>query len=84
MLRRRTPKHPKRLFAADSALLRQKFAADFHLSGGPADVPSVSDAYREWLRDHGIEPESGQMTVAGLAFFKACVEESDSARAHGR
>lgn len=80
MLRHRTRKHPKRLFAADSALLREKFAGDAQLSGGAADVPSVSDTYRECLRNHGIEPESGQMTDGGLAFFKACLEESDSAR----
>jgi len=54
------------------------------LSGGAAAVPSVVDAYRDWLHNHGIEPESGQMTDAGLAFFKACLEEDDSARAAQR
>ncbi|MFZ0889033.1 MAG: hypothetical protein WA005_11315 [Candidatus Binataceae bacterium] len=81
MFRRHTPKHPKRLFAADSALLREKFPGDFQLSGGPADVPSVPDAYREWLRSHGIDPESGKMTEAGLAFFKACLDKKDSTQA---
>lgn len=77
---RRNPKHPKRLFAADILLLRARFADEFHLSRGAADVPSRLAAYREWLRDRGIEPETGHMSTAGLAFFKTCLEKKNSIR----
>jgi hypothetical protein len=76
----RSPKHPKRPFAADTPLLRACFADEFHLSHGAADVPSRLAAYREWLRDCGIEPETGRMTTTGLAFFKSCLEKKNSTR----
>ncbi len=76
----RSPKHPKRLFAADTPLLRRRFADEFHLSSGTFDVPSRLAAYQEWLRERGIEPETGHMTTAGLAFFKACLEKKNSTR----
>ncbi len=69
----RTIKHPKRLCAADTPLLRARFAEDLHLSHGAADVPSQLAVYREWLCERGIEPETGRMTAAGLAFFKDCL-----------
>jgi hypothetical protein len=84
MLRHRTPKHPKRLFAGDSPLLRKKFAREFQLSGGPAEVTCVPESYREWLLNHGIEPENGHMTEAGLAFFKVCVEDTELTRSRKR
>ncbi len=77
---RRSLKHPKRLFAADTTLLRARFADEFHLSRSAAEVPSRLAAYREWLRERGIEPETGHMTTAGLAFFKACLEQTNSTR----
>ena len=78
MIQRRTPKHPKRLFAADTALLREAFANELHLGHGAAGVPSVSGAYREWLSSHGIEPDTGHMTEEGLAFFRTCLEKKSS------
>jgi hypothetical protein len=77
---RRNPKHPKRLFAADTPLLRARFAEETHLAGGAVDVPSRLTAYREWLRERGIDPETGRMTTAGLAFFKVCLDEKNSTR----
>jgi hypothetical protein len=40
--RTRSPKHPKRLFAADTPLLRaRRFADEFHLSRGAPTLPRV-------------------------------------------
>ena len=75
---RRTHNHPKRLCAADSSLLRERFAEALHLRHGAADVPLHLAAYREWLCERGIEPETGRMTAAGLAFFKDCLDKKNS------
>ena len=46
-----------------------------------AQVSRYADLYRAWLSRHGIDPDTGRMTEAGLALFKACIEGASLRRA---
>ncbi len=45
--------------------------------------PGTTRVYVEWLRERGIEPETGKMTDEGLAFFKELLD-ADNDRRKGR
>jgi hypothetical protein len=78
------PKKPPRP-AGDNPLLRRAFDRDLR-SDVFADPDFLSDAhpsrqsrvYREWLRHHGINPDTGAMTAAGIAFFTTLIEEQNA------
>ena len=77
--RRLNQKRPKRL-PGDTPLLRDRFMQDFDFPPGsihryPRWSEGVFDTYYEWLREKGIDPETGRMTLEGLAFFKQLLED---------
>jgi hypothetical protein len=75
----------KRLCAADTPLLRARFTREFALDRNSTYRSAFWERYEQWLREHGVEPETGRMTKSGLAFFRSCVEDNDrSKRFHQR
>jgi hypothetical protein len=81
--RRSREVHP---FPGDNPLLRRNFELNqgvpFYELERPYAVPHfrarVDALYHEWLRSKGIDPETGKMTVAGLAFFRTLVEDENA------
>ncbi len=71
---------PKRL-PGDNPLLRRAYAdalADALVSPEHGslteDFPlNIGQDYRAWLDEHGIDPDTGKMTLEGLAFFEQLV-----------
>lgn len=44
-----------------------------HLTAGLTTLTSTGRLFfRSWLRRHGIDPDTGRMTVEGLRFFGEC------------
>jgi hypothetical protein len=69
------PSHPfrrryKRPFRGDVAILRQRFRQESQ-SAEEIDLA----AYRLWLSEKGIDPDTGRMTPSGLAFFQDCLTQ---------
>jgi hypothetical protein len=46
--------------------------------------PGVLADYAHWLRTRGIDPDTGKMTAAGIAFFKSLLDEDRSAKSRRR
>ena len=42
------------------------------------DGTSLAYDYHGWLRSKGIDPDSGKMTLAGLAFFDELLAEQNT------
>ncbi len=79
---------PKRL-AGDNPTLRAAFDLEMRLrmfnldvaTNGASillDIPRDDRAYADWLREHGIDPETGKMTPHGLAFFEQLLTEQNA------
>ena len=68
----RRPKKPPRL-AGDNPLLRAAYHTEIN-----AFPPRTTFPYPDWLHTHGIDPETGNWTERGLAFFKALLEEQNA------
>jgi hypothetical protein len=64
---------------ADHPLLRDAFLREHcpRHTPHPAYWHTRGTFYCHWLRDHGVDPETGKMTDAGLAFFKQLLAEED-------
>jgi hypothetical protein len=41
------------------------------------DLNSFGETYRAWLTEKGIDPDTGRMTMAGLAFFEELVAQDN-------
>ena len=92
--RRPKPKPPKRL-PGDKEILRRRYAREMaeHVimeDGDPGigpddaiEVQSTYEEYLEWLRSKGIDPETGRMTLDGLAFFKESLDAERLAKPKG-
>jgi hypothetical protein len=89
MLRRRLnePRKPKRLhLPGDNPLLRRAFERELGLPLYELErrynvvqfQVNLNHAYHEWLRAHGIDPDTGKMTDAGVAFFKMLIDEQNA------
>ena len=64
----------RRLCSADNRWFRARFAEDVLRC---QDITAVSEhvkVYRTWLRSRGVDPATGRMTEAGLAFFRTCLD----------
>lgn len=84
LYRRSQPRHPKRL-QGDNELLRRRYAqemAQLMAESGPPPAPEIPadesypihEHYSRWLRDKGIDPDTGRMTLDGFAFFKEVLD----------
>ncbi len=61
------------------ALFRDRYEAELHA----AELDMAAD-FESWLREHGIEPTTGKMTDAGVAFFKELLDADNERRARMR
>jgi hypothetical protein len=72
MLHRRQARLP-----GDNPLLRRAFARERDLGAEPFHrhfPAALRPDYEGWLCQRGIEPQTGRMTPAGLAFFKSLLD----------
>ncbi len=76
---------PKRL-PGDKPLLRRAFEEEMYDEAKARDPeviavimngPYRDRRYRQWLLEHGIDPDTGKMTLEGLAFFEQLVVEQN-------
>lgn len=67
------PKNPFVVIAAELGHLVDSRAPD-------KVTPIGRHFFRSWLRHHGIDPDTGRMTVDGLAFFQACLDSGHDQR----
>jgi hypothetical protein len=70
----------------DNPLLRRAFEREFELPDRELErryyvatfQVQLNQTYRDWLRAKGINPDTGEMTPEGLAFFKMLLDEDRS------
>jgi hypothetical protein len=76
---------PKRL-PGDKPLLRRAFEEEMYDEAKARDPEVVAvimngpyrdRRYRQWLEEHGIDPDTGKMSLNGLAFFDALVTQQN-------
>ncbi len=82
MLRRSTKRKP---FAGDAPLFRRTFLHECGIDPAApfSDHAELRGSYRAWLLVHGIDPETGKMTPAGLDFFRELLADEHHER-HSR
>jgi len=70
--------------SGDNPLLRARYRAElgtvpsFHALEASGGAEALSSSYRAWLEHHGIDPDTGKMTAAGLAFFNELLLEQNA------
>jgi hypothetical protein len=70
--------------AGDNRLFREAYARHYGMDASfvvdRGHSPDACADYAAWLRSKGIDPETGRMTVDGLAFFERLLAEQRASK----